>query len=40
MTAKLGPLKAGRQALCIIRNEMFEKKLLAIAFWTKSEMKQ
>jgi len=38
MAAKLGPLKAGRQALFIRRNEMFEKKLLSIAFWTTSEM--
>jgi len=39
MAAKLGLLKAGRKALCVRRNEMFEKKLLAVAFWTTNEMK-
>jgi hypothetical protein len=38
MAAKFGPLKAGRKAFCIRRNKMFEKKLLAEAFWTTNEM--
>jgi len=39
MAAKLGPLKEGSKALCIRGNEVFEKKLLAVAFWTTNEMK-
>jgi hypothetical protein len=39
MAVKVGPPKAGRTALCIRRNKIFEKKLLAVAFRTTNEMK-